>query len=495
MLLTIVFGALLVATAIYVSLEAKILLGYWFMRRELARPQHDTAPQRHEGLAPSVTVQLPIYNEGPVAVELIRAVSAFDYPREQIDIQVLDDSTDATSALVAAEVSRLQQDGYAISHIRRGGRSGWKAGALEYGCALSKSEFVAVFDADFVPTPDYLRRILLEGNVFDNPKVAYLQGRWTYNNEQQNLLTRAQAILLDRHFIVQKPYLMSIGGTTVLNGSAVVLRRAAIDAVGGWKGDTLCEDLDLSYRCALNGWVGVYEKTVSAPSEIPADILAFRLQQRRWAKGSAQCLRKLTGKVLSSSELKHRWDDMYFIGGYAVHLIFFGYAVLWPLVVLHDLPWPMFWAAQMCLALANVVALSGFVMTSLEKYRKFDTKSLRDVLICMVLGTALTVNNSIAFVVGLFGWIGVFERTPKQGSGQKRRPQRDRLLHWGILIEIAFTIYQFWSVGNIIAQRSVWMAVPGFVFGGCMLLMICYQLLELFPKTLHSFVAEAGDDR
>lgn len=484
MLLTIVYGLVTLAAAAYAYFEARILWGYWTTGRgDAAVP---SAPvRRADGVRPPhVTVQLPLFNEGAVAINLVRAVGAFDYPRDRLTIQVLDDSNDGTPALIAPEIERLRAQGLDIAHLRRETRTGWKAGALAWGLTLSTSEFVAIFDADFIPAPDYLARVLIDGDVFDDPKVAFLQGRWTYTNEHQNVLTRAQAILLNRHFVIQKPYQLVNHRTTMFNGSGGIWRRAAIDAVGGWSADTLCEDMDLSYRCALDGWVGVYEETLACPSEIPSSMLAFKLQQRRWAKGSAQCMRKLTGDIVRSDNLAHRWEDLYTVLGYVVHPILLIYSMLWPWVVLQGVSWPIVLAGQICLAVANIVAVSGFLLTTVDSDRKIDLRALRDVAFALVLGMALMVNNTIAFLVGCFERFSVFERTPKEGLNHPQAATALSVprLHWGIKLELLFLIYMVWQGGVLIGAQHTMEALPCFMFGGCMIFIIAYQLMERFPS-------------
>ncbi len=479
MFLTIAYCIVTAAAVAYAAIEARMIFGYLAKRRE-TRAVRATRASEPERLAPRVVVQLPIFNEGVVALDLVRAVCDLDYPRERLDIQVLDDSTDATPQLIASEIARLAAEGHPIIHVRRPLREGWKAGALAHGLTLSEGEFIAIFDADFVPPPDYLRRVLIDGEVFDDPSVAFLQGRWTYTNEYENVLTRAQAILLNRHFVVQKPYQRANGRTTVFNGSAGVWRRAAIEAVGGWSADTLCEDLDLSYRCALAGWIGVYEETLVCPSEIPSSMTAFKLQQRRWAKGSAQCMRKLTSDILRSDRLAHRLEDLYAVTGYIVHPLLLTWAVLWPWVVLNDIPTGILWAGQIGLTFANLVAITGFVITTSDSERGVDWRSLRDIGFALLLGVSLMVNNTIAFVLGFFERLSVFERTPKHGLDIPSAPAKRQTLHWGIQFEFLFAAYAFFQAGVLVRADHAMEAMPCVMFGLCMVFMITFQLFERF---------------
>lgn len=479
MFLTIAYCVVTGAAVAYAAIEARMVVGYLAKRRE-ARAAREARASMPERVPPRVVVQLPIFNEGAVALDLVRAVCDLDYPRDRLDIQVLDDSTDGTPEVIAPEIARLAAEGHPIVHVRRPLREGWKAGALAHGLTLSDGEFIAIFDADFVPPRDYLRRVFIDGEVFDDPRVAFLQGRWTYTNENENLLTRAQAILLNRHFIVQKPYQRANGRTTVFNGSAGVWRRAAIEAVGGWSADTLCEDLDLSYRCALAGWVGVYEETLLCPSEIPSSMIAFKLQQRRWAKGSAQCMRKLTSSILSSDRLSNRMEDLYAVTGYIVHPLLLLWAVLWPWVVLHDIPTSILWAGQIGLTFANLVAVTGFVVTTSNSERGIDWRSLRDIGFALVLGVSLMVNNTIAFVFGFFERLSVFERTPKHGLETHGAAAKRQTLHWGIQFEFLFAAYAFYQAGVLVNADHAMEAMPCVGFGLAMVFMITFQLLERF---------------
>lgn len=485
MVLTIVFGLVTAAAAAYAFFEARILVGYWRSARRGAGIDDEARPATPARHAPSVAVQLPLYNEGPVALDLIRAVCDFDYPRDRLQIQVLDDSDDHTPSLVAPEIERLRAAGFEISHMRRTDRAGWKAGALAEGLSASEAEFVVIFDADFVPPRDYLRRVLIEGDVFDDPSVAFLQGRWTYTNEHQSVLTRAQAILIDRHFVIQKPFQIDRGLTTTFNGSAGIWRRTAIDAVGGWSADTLCEDLDLSYRCALVGLRGAYEKSLECPSEIPSSIIAFKLQQRRWAKGSAQCMRKLTRRIVESRTLRSRWDDLYSVVGYVIHPILFFYVLLWPWVVLQDVPAPVIAAGQICLTVANVIAISGFLLTTIDSQRRIGLGSTRDVIFALALGMTLMVNNTVAFFVGCFERMSIFERTPKRGRAVGAVSSSSHLrLHWTIKIEIAFVVYMMWVGALLIDAGHAAHALPCFMFGLGMAGMVLYQFAERFSGSM-----------
>src|SRR5262245_6863959 len=244
---------------------------------------------------PVVTIQLPLYNEMYVADRLIAAVCAIEYPRELLEIQVLDDSTDETRGIAEAAVRRFAAEGIDIKYLHRTDRTGYKAGALEAGLKQARGEFVGIFDADFLPSSDFLKRIMPQ---FADPKIGMVQARWGHINQDYSLLTKIQSILLDGHFVLEHAGRYRAGRLFNFNGRAGGCRRGAIDDAGGWQHDTLTEDLDLSYRAQLRGWRFVFLSDLIAPAEVPVEMNAFKSQQHRWAKGSIQTCRKLLPEIL-----------------------------------------------------------------------------------------------------------------------------------------------------------------------------------------------------
>src|ERR1700732_4642589 len=251
---------------------------------------------------PKVTIQLPIYNERYVIERLVDAVARFDYPRELLDIQVLDDSTDETQEVARGCVERYQALGLPIHYLHRNDRTGFKAGALSEGLKSATGEFVAIFDADFVPAADFLRRAL---PYLADPRIAMVQERWTYLNRHYSKLTEVETILLDGHFVMEHGARSRSGSFFNFNGTAGVWRRGAIDEAGGWQHDTLTEDTDLSYRAQLKGWKFIYLQDVECPAELPVEMTAFKTQQARWAKGLIQTSRKILPQVLKSDQRFH----------------------------------------------------------------------------------------------------------------------------------------------------------------------------------------------
>src|SRR5205809_371574 len=259
----------------------------------------DKEPKTGPTLSPQpvVTIQLPLYNEMYVADRLIAAVCAIDYPRELVEIQVLDDSADETRSIAESAVRRFAAQGVDIKYFHREDRVGFKAGALEAGLKTARGEFICIFDADFIPTSDFLRRLMPH---FGDPGVGMVQARWGHINADYSLLTKIQAILLDGHFVLEHGGRNRSGRFFNFNGTAGVWRRASIEDAGGWQHDTLTEDLDLSYRAQLRGWQFVFVSDVIAPAEVPVEMNAFKSQQHRWAKGSVQTCRKLLPRILRS---------------------------------------------------------------------------------------------------------------------------------------------------------------------------------------------------
>jgi len=342
---------------------------------------------------PTICVQLPIYNEGEIAARVIEAAAALDWPRDRLEVQVLDDSTDETGGIVDRVARR-----HGASVLRRARRDGFKAGALAAGLRETEAEFIAVFDADFVPGPDFLRRALAH---FADSSVGCVQGRWAHLNRGQNWLTRAQAIGLDAHFRVVQFTRAATGSFCNFMGTAGVWRRSAIEDSGGWSADTLTEDLDLSYRAQLSGWRIVVDRDLAVPSEIPPTIGAYKSQQRRWACGSIQCARKHLPAIWRARlGLAVKLDATLHLCGYGACTAMFLLVVLVPFV-----EFPSLWF----LGLAGV----GPLAISLGGQRRFRPWS---VFAFFLLGVGSCANNAVAVVRGLIWPIETFVRTPKQGD-------------------------------------------------------------------------------
>jgi cellulose synthase/poly-beta-1,6-N-acetylglucosamine synthase-like glycosyltransferase len=362
---------------------------------------------------PTVTIQLPIYNEMYVADRLIDAVCEIDYPWHLLEIQVLDDSTDETRSVAQRAVRRNAERGLDITYLHRTDRTGYKAGALEAGMKVAKGECIAIFDADFIPTPDFLRRTV---QFFSHPQVAMVQARWGHINQDYSLLTRIQAILLDGHFVLEHGGRNRSGLFFNFNGTAGVWRRTAITDAGGWQHDTLTEDLDLSYRAQLRGWKFVFLPDLVAPAEVPVEMNSFKSQQHRWAKGSIQTCRKVLPRILQSNLPVAVKTEAFF------HLTAnFNYPLMCVLSVLmapsmvirYNMGWYEMLLIDVPLFLAATASVANFYMVCQRELHKDWTTRLKYLPFLMSIGIGLAVNNTKAVFEALFRKESEFARTPK----------------------------------------------------------------------------------
>ncbi len=406
---------------------------------------------------PRVTVQLPIYNERYTVERLLDAVAGLDYPRDRLQIQVLDDSTDLAAQLARSLVTRYRDRGLNIQLIHRTRRDGFKAGALAEGLKRATGELIAIFDADFVPGSDWLRRTVPE---FQDPRLGCLQTRWGHLNHDYNLLTRLQALGLDGHFVVEQTARSRNGLFLNFNGTAGLWRRAAIDDAGGWSADTLTEDFDLSYRAQLRGWRVGYLPDVVVPAELPTQMDVLKQQQFRWAKGSTQTMRKVAPRVW-------RADLPWYVRLAAlVHLASYTVQPLMLLLLVLSLPIE-YWAGGIhrYFAWAGVAAIGLPLLYSLAKTEY--TPHLRDRLIILpvllLLGYGLSLSNSIAVLQGLFGNGGEFIRTPKSSPSERRNRRVQNVTamghQWIGFGELVLTCY---ALGVIVLSwpKDGWAAVP-----------------------------------
>lgn len=365
---------------------------------------------------PSVTVQIPIYNELYVAERAINAAAALDYPAELLEIQVLDDSTDETAVIASAAVGRHQARGVNIVHLVRQDRTGYKAGALQAGLATARGEFIAMFDADFVPPPDYLRRVL---PAF-RPETAFVQARWGHLNPDTSLLTSLQATAIDAHFVVEQFARWVSRLWFNFNGTAGIWRKAALLDAGGWRADTLTEDLDISYRALLRGWRSEYLRDVVVPAELPASIAAFRRQQYRWARGSLECALHLGPQVWASPvPLRIKLAATLHLTGYAVHLLLFVLSLLYPAVLMLSQRYPQLIALFGIAYFFNVTALAPtlFFAVGQRQLGRRWWSALPRILFVSVVGSGLMLNTVRAALGILSRRSAAFERTSKYGLG------------------------------------------------------------------------------
>ena len=365
---------------------------------------------------PSVTVQLPIYNERYVAADLIDAVAAFDYPGP-LEIQVLDDSTDDTTERAAAAVARWCAAGVRVRHLRRPDRSGYKAGALAAGLDQTVAELVAIFDADFRPAPDFLTRTVPV--LVADPGLAFVQARWDHGNPRSSMLSRVQAMAIDGHFAIEQQGRWAAGDWFNFNGTAGVWRRAAIEDAGGWGSDTLTEDLDLSYRTQLRGWRGAFDSGTECVAELPVGIGAYRRQQARWARGSLECAAKYAPSVLRApASVHHRVGALLHLTGYSIHLLLLAMSLLYPVLVLALARFPGASTPMALLGLLGLPALAPAILFLGGQHLlgRLDRSSLPTLLLLTLVGVGMMANTARAWVLALRGRPGVFERTPKFGA-------------------------------------------------------------------------------
>lgn len=417
-----------------------------------------SSPGRQAGPAsgelPALTVQLPLYDELAVAARLIRAAGALDYPRELLEIQVLDDSTDGTRAVVDAEVARLVEQGLEARVLRRADRHGFKAGALAHGLERARGELVCIFDADFLPPPDFLRRLVPR---FADPGIGMVQARWSHLNREDSALTRAQATLLDGHFVIEHTVRSERGLFFNFNGTAGIWRRAAIEDAGGWQHDTLTEDLDLSYRAQLAGWRFSYAPLVAAPAELPPDIAAFKGQQHRWAKGSAQVLRKLGGPILASERpARVRLEALLHLAGNVGYPCVLLLALLLPLAV--RFPGQVPAAVHLALFLACTVSVWVFYGTGQRALGRGPLQALGDTFLALVLGIGMSVAQTRAVLEGLGARTGEFVRTPKRGPRGAPAAYRSAL-RGAPGLELVPAAWLAWGAAGALA-RGAFVALP-----------------------------------
>ena len=368
-----------------------------------------------------VTVQLPLYNERNVAPRLIAAVAALDWPRDKLDIQVIDDSTDGTEEAAGRAVANARASGARIDWIHRSQRTGFKAGALAEGLARARGEFIAIFDADFVPAPSFLRSLIGE---FSNAEVGMVQARWGHLNATQSALCAAQACCLDAHFRVEHLGRNRGGLWFNFNGTAGIWRRAAIHAGGGWSGDTLTEDLDLSYRAQLAGWRFVFRDDVVVPAELPASMAAFLVQQRRWAVGTLQTCFKLGGRILRAhAPLRVRAEALHHLTANLAWPGSLVAAALLPFVVAGDALGGGLGARLVapCFGLIVAAAVAFLAAPALLPAAEGERRArLLAIPLAVLLTLGLAWAQTAAVVDALRGRGGPFVRTPKEGDRTER---------------------------------------------------------------------------
>ena len=422
------------------------------------KPLKRKAETRLPAVWPPVTIQLPIFNEKYTVERLLRAVTRLDYPADRLQIQVLDDSTDDTCDLLTKLVERYRARGVNIELIHRVDRKGYKAGALDYGLQTATGELIAIFDADFVPKPDWLKRTVPS---FQNPLLGCLQTRWGHTNQQYNSLTRAEAMGIDGHFIIEQTVRSRNGFFLNFNGTAGLWRRACIEDAGGWQWDTLTEDLDLSYRAQMRGWKFDYLPDVVVPAELPPHVEAYKKQQFRWAKGSFQVVRKILPSVLRAKlPLTVRFMALLHLTGYFVHPLMLSLLLLTlPVGLLVPGAFKMF-----PISLFAGLGPPLLYVTATATQHRSILKRLRSFPLLVIVGFGLSLSTTIAVLEGLFSKGGAFIRTPKlnlNNRPKKRKIDRAYLapISSMVWVEIALGLYALFT-GIILMPFMGWGIMP-----------------------------------
>src|SRR5713101_43345 len=431
---------------------------------------------------PRVTVQLPIFNEQYVVDRLLDAVCRLDYPKEKLDIQLLDDSTDETVEVACILVDRYAALGHPVVYLHRDNREGFKAGALAEGLKTAKGEFVAIFDADFVPPSDFLMKCI---HHFTDPKIGMVQTRWTHINRNYSFLTQVEAILLDGHFVLEHSGRARSGVFFNFNGTAGIWRRRAIDEAGGWQHDTLTEDTDLSYRAQLEGWKFIYLQDVECPAELPVEMTAFKTQQARWAKGLIQTGKKILPRVLRSDAPLHTkieaWYHLTANISYPL-MIMLSVLLLPAMIIRFYQSWFQMLYIDLPLFMASTFSISSFYLVSQrELFPRSWPRALVYLPFLMALGIGLTITNTKAVIEALIGKQSAFARTPKYSVvskldkvGAKRYRKRLGWVPWVELLigaYFALTVYYAIENENYITVPFLVLFVVGYWYTGLMSLL------------------------
>jgi glycosyltransferase involved in cell wall biosynthesis len=417
-LLCVLYFAVLLALSAYGLHRLHLVILCWRHRKHIMLAQ--AMPAIREEELPIVTIQLPLFNESTVAARLLDAVAKMDYPSDKLEIQVLDDSTDETQMLVRAHVEKLRAQGVDAVYIHRTNRVGYKAGALDEGLKVCKGSLVAIFDADFIPQPEFVRSVV---GHFQDPKVGMVQTRWGHLNRDATMLTKVQALMLDGHHLVENRARFGAGLLFNFSGTGGIWRREAIFAAGGWEHDTLTEDLDLSYRAQLAGWRFIYRQDVVSPSELPEDVSALRAQQYRWAKGTVQSARKLMRRVLGANlTVGQRIEAFFHLTPHFAYplLVLLSVLLLPALVLMPATDTITMIIVDLPLCAATTGSLAAFYMQAESAQGRPRAGALIRLPMLIALGTGLAPHLSKAVLEGVQHMAGEFVRTPKDGVKKGR---------------------------------------------------------------------------
>src|SRR3954462_2040129 len=478
--------------SVLIGLSAYGIHRYVIIYLFLKHRKRSTVPAGQFEQLPMVTMQLPIFNEVYVVERLLKSVSEIDYPKDKLQIQVLDDSTDDTRALTASCVAELQGRGFNVELIQRTDRSGFKAGALETGLVSAHGDFVCILDADFVPQPDLLQRTI---HFFTDPKIGMIQTRWGHLNRGYSLLTRVQAMFLDGHLLLEQTARSRSGRFFNFNGTAGLWRRSCIDEAGGWQHDTLTEDLDLSYRAQLAGWRFIFLPDVITPAELPVDMNGFKSQQHRWTKGSIQTCKKLLPTIWRSNlsvPLKLE-ATAHLTSNFAYLLLACLCVLLHPSIGGPQTGWMRMFLVDVPIFLTASLSVGVFyICAQRELHPHTWMKEILFLPALLALGVGLSLNNARAVLEAVFNQESDFARTPKYGIERKHQQWRackympmKSLLP---IVEMAFALYFTYFLWFAISHGQ-YLSVPFLVmFQLGFLYVSLSSLSQWFPK----FSAEEG---
>jgi cellulose synthase/poly-beta-1,6-N-acetylglucosamine synthase-like glycosyltransferase len=455
-LLCVLYFAVLLLLSCYGLHRLHLVLLCWRHREALKVCRRDSAHPLDDANLPLVTIQLPLFNEATVASRILDAVARMDYPSDRLEVQVLDDSTDETQDMVRDHVERLREQGHDFVYLHRRNRIGYKAGALDAGLRVAKGEVVAIFDADFVPQPDFVRACV---SAFADPSVGMVQTRWGHINRDHSLLTKVQALMLDGHHLVENRARFAAGCLFNFSGTGGMWKKEAILGAGGWQHDTLTEDLDLSYRAQLAGWKFVYRENVVSPAELPEDVSAFRAQQFRWAKGTVQTSRKLIGRVLRAPGLRfsQRVEAFFHLTPHFAYplMMLLSVLLLPALILMPATDTRMMLLVDLPLCIGTTGSLGAFYMLAEVAQGRSAWGALCRLPSIIALGAGLAPHLSRAVWEGMKNKTGEFVRTPKKGL----REGRYRAAATLPMLEIALALLSLISVVTSI-QTGHWFATP-----------------------------------
>ena len=447
-IILVIYVVALTYITIYCLLQFHLL--FYYKKHHIQEERPSSNPMKINGDAPFVTIQLPIFNERYVVKRLIDNIVNLDYPKDKFEIHVLDDSTDDTVDISREKVNEYKAQGYNIELITRTDRKGFKAGALKEGMQYAKGEFIAIFDADFLPNKDFLRRTLAQ---FKNPKVGVVQTKWEHLNQGYSILTELQAFQLNVHFTVEQFGRQAGNLMLQFNGTGGIWRKECIESAGGWEADTLTEDLDLSYRAQLKGWQIVYLEEVLSPAELPAEMNGLKSQQFRWMKGGAETARKMLPtvwksnlsmlqKIHASSHLlaSSVFLSVFVVGVFSVPLIF----LINPLGIQNEI-FPFFLSGFLSIVMVYYVANVQHTWKGESKFRLI-LKFIFLFPIFLALSMGLSLHNSLAVLQGYFGKQTPFIRTPKFGlkttsDSMNNKNYLSKKLPFTTILEGVFAIY------------------------------------------------------